>query len=202
HGGRCVAGLSLDAPRFVRPVGEAPHTELHIRHCGVEGRQPRLFEVVEFEHLGHDGDVAQPENVLLAEQPWRLLGRMPGDEALSRLRAVRHAPPRIFGNFGKAVHVDDAADGVDASLAVVEPHDLEFEHRADATARVHFIHAGRTWDLGLTDFPIHKAVMEADVGRHRPSDLGLPRTILLTLSLGTAFGEFHHKLVAAVLPFE
>jgi len=182
-------------------VAPAPHSELYLSQCGVLGRQPALLEVVEFEHHGHDGDPTQPENVLIAGSPWVLGPPVRAADALALLRSVRHADPLIFGNRGKAVHVDDTAGGVSESLIIVEPTELRFEHRSDAKARALFEHGGREWDLGLTDFVVYGRVLAAPVGVHTAASLGLPPTVLLTLSLGLPLGEFHHKLVAAVLAF-
>lgn len=183
----------------MRPVGRAPNSELYLPQCRVEGRQPRLLEVVEFEHVGHDGDDTQPENLVIADSPWTLIGELSTDETLGLLRGVAHVGPRLFGNYGKAVHVDDTLGGVDRSLLVLEPTNVRFEHREPAQARVLFRHAGREWDLPLTDFPVHAAVLAAPVGIHAAESFGLPPTLFITLSLAVAHNNFHSKLVAAVI---
>lgn len=180
-GGRCVAGISLLTDALLRPVAPRPDTQLYLSQSGVEGRQPALLEVVEFEHLGHDGDDTQPENVLIANTPWTSGQQIARDAALALLRSARHTESRLFGNFGKAVHVDDTIDGVHESLLVLEPSSIRFEHRPRAQARVLFRHAGRDWDLPLTDFKVHAAVLAAPVGIHTASSLGLPSTLLLTV---------------------
>lgn len=201
-GGRCVAGISLLDQALVRPVAAAPDTELYLSQCGIDGRQPRLLEVVEFDHLGHDGDSTQPENVLIADTPWARGQQIPWNEALDLLRKVSHTERRLFGNLGKAVHADDMTAGIAESLLVVEPSHIRFEHRTGAQVRVLFRHGGREWDLPLTDFPVHAAVAAMPIGVYTPESFGLPDTLFLTLSLALPHNAFHSKLVAAVLGFD
>lgn len=201
-GGRCLAGISLDDGSLLRPVGPAPRSELYLSQCNVEGRQPALLEVVEFDHLGHDGDDTQPENVVIAETPWSRGDQIPRAEALAMLRDIKHTEAHLFGNFGKAVHADVAVQGLPESLLVVEPEKIRFEHRAHAHARVLFRHAGRDWDLPLTDFDVYPKVLAAPVGTYMPESLGLMSTLLLTISLALPHNNFHSKLIASVLQFE
>ena len=87
-GGRCVAGVSLRNGRLVRPVSPRGNGELSDRECGVGGRTPRLLEVVSFAHRGPEDDPAQPENVVIANAPWKLEGLANPGKALALLLKV------------------------------------------------------------------------------------------------------------------
>lgn len=102
---------------------------------------------------------------------------------------------------------DKAAEGVDASLALVEPDSgISFlmrppeEELGKYKPRVVFRFCSTTYDLVLTDIPLVRAVRKAGVGEHVPEDLGLDcNRSLLTVSLGEADNGWHTKLAAAVL---
>lgn len=111
-------------------------------------------------------------------------------------------------NRGKAVTEDDAAEGVEASLTLIEPESgvifsmrpPEEEH-GKYKPRVVFNFASKRYDLVLTDVPLEEAVRRAGVGEHMAEDLEIGDTdrALLTVSLGEAHNGWHTKLAAAVL---
>lgn len=205
-GGYCVAGVSLSDRRLVRPVSPFGNGALSARECRVRGRTPRLLDVVSFEHMGPAEDPAQPENLTIADTPWRLEGRADAGRALEILLKVVHPGPMLLVNHGRAVPAHVAAAGLSASLVLIEPDHLRFGHgpRADAhtgSPRALFRFGGQAWNLPLTDFDIGPKLLRLPEGLHGWADLGLsrPKRTLLTVSLGTAHEDWHHKLVAAVL---
>jgi hypothetical protein len=207
-GGRCVAGVSLRSGRLVRPVSPCGNGELSDRECGVGGRTPRLLEVVSFAHTGPEGDPAQPENVVIANTPWKLEGRANPDRALEVLLEVADRGSALFVNRGRAVPATVAAGGLDSSLALIEPQHLRFGHgpRARAHAgspRALFEFGGRHWSLPVTDFDFGPKILRMPKGVFGWRELGLdePQRALLTTSLGAAHAGWHHKLVAAVIRF-
>ena len=185
----------------MRPV--SPHGDGHLlpRDCVYGRRYPSELEVVTFGHIGFDGDITQPENLVIDGTPWTLEEPLEADDIQRRLEAVRYDGQPLFGNRGKAVHVDDTADGVDASLLIIEPDQLELCVTAEHKARARFTQAGRRYDLGITDEMVGPALRARSAGCYSFTDLAFeePHRVFLALSLGVPYGEFHHKLVAGVL---
>jgi hypothetical protein len=207
-GGRCVAGVSLHTGRFVRPVSPHGDGELSEVECWVGGRTPRLLDVVSFAHRGPDGDPAQPENVVIADAPWKLEGPGHRGQALQLLLKLADKRTALFGNRGRAVLETIAAEGLDASLALIEPKRLRFGHGPQAEAhagspRALFEFGGQDWSLPVTDFDFGPKILRMPEGVYGWEALGFdePKRTLLTTSLGTAHEGWHHKLVAAVLRF-
>lgn len=206
-GGRCIAGISTDSGEWVRPVARA-QGGLDKFRCMVDGRWPELFDIVRFDCERCLDDPAQPENVLIDGRGWDLVGRLDPGDAYVRLAADLAPGPELLGNRGKAVKEDIAAEGVDASLALVEsdtpitfvlkpPQETQGKSKPCALFRI----GGRVYELPLTDFTVKPLVLEAGVGVHSAEDLGLEgfEKILLTISLGEAHQGWHSKLAAAVL---
>jgi hypothetical protein len=207
-GGRCVAGVSLRSGRLVRPVSPRGSGELSNRECGVRGRTPRLLEVVSFAHVGPEGDPAQPENVVIANAPWKLEGRANPGKALALLLTVADRGSALFVNRGRAVPETVAAEGLNCSLALIKPERLRFGHGSQAEAhpgspRALFAYGGRDWSLPVTDFDFGPTILRMPQGIYGWEDLGFdkPEHVLLTTSLGAAHAGWHHKLVAAVIRF-
>jgi hypothetical protein len=204
-GGHCVAGISLQNGQLVRPVSPHGNGALSDDECRVAGRSPRLLEIVSFTHEGPEGDPAQPENVVIGKAPWVLEGT-DFDAALEVLLEAADQGPMLFGNRGRAVSDHVAAEGLDASLALIEPVGLRFGHGPPAAAhkgspRAIFRFGGQDWSLPVTDFDVGPKILRLPEGVHGWTDLELdePERALLTVSLGTAHEGWHHKLVAAVL---
>jgi hypothetical protein len=205
HGGRCIAGITREG-EWVRPVSGGAHG-LFKAECEVEGRWPELLDVVSFGYAKNLDDPAQPENVLIDGSAWELQKQLPREGAYARLAPFLSDGPALLGNHGKAVPEDDAAQGTEASLALIEPSNLAFLlHSPEETygklkPRVVFEFCSSRYELGLTDMPLEKAVRRAGVGEHSPADLGidLGGPALLTVSLGEAFEGWHWKLAAAAL---
>ncbi|HEV3320666.1 MAG TPA: hypothetical protein VG147_00560 [Solirubrobacteraceae bacterium] len=207
-GRRCVAGVSLFDGRLVRPVSPHGSGALSDRECRVDGHTPRLLDVVSFAHCGPDGDPAQPENVVIADAPWKLEGPANRSHALALLLEVAATKSPLFVNRGRAVPETVAAEGLDASLALIEPAHLRFGHGSQARAhagspRALFRYGRQDWSLPVTDFDFGPRILRMPEGVHGWEDLGFdkPDRALLTASLGTAHEGWHHKLVAAVLRF-
>lgn len=205
-GGRCIAGIT-ESGRWIRPVNGRPQGLLQ-PECEVEGRWPEVLDVVRFGFEEELDDPAQPENLLIDGSRWELLRQLPRDEAYGRLKGFLAGGSTLLGNRGRAVPEEKAAQGVEASLALVEPSDgvslimLPPEEEFDQyKPRVEFGFGSRTYALVVTDLPVREAVRAAGVGRYAPSDLGLEDgggPILLTVSLGEAHDGWHTKLAAAV----
>jgi hypothetical protein len=207
-GRRCVAGVSLRNGRFVRPISPHGSGALSDRECRVDGRTPRLLDVVSFAHRGPDGDPVQPENVVVADAPWKLEGPANRSQALELLLKVAARGSPLFVNRGRAVPDTVAAEGLEASLALIEPAHLHFGHGPQAHAHAGspgalFRYGGQAWSLPVTDFDFGPRILRMPEGVYGWEALGFdePKRALLTTSLGTAHEGWHHKLVAAVLRF-
>jgi hypothetical protein len=208
-GGRCLAGVTLEEPRLVRPVsGVAAGGALSGKDCLVDGHTPRQLEIVTFTHGGSPRDPVQPENVVIDGTPWESDGLADPDEALEVLLDVVEEGPMLFGNRGRAVPEHVAAEGMDSSLAVIVPAGLRFGRGSEAGAhapspRAVFKFGGEDWSLPVTDFEIGPKILTLPEGLYGWEDLEIeePEHVLLSVSLGTAHETWHSKLVAGVLRF-
>jgi hypothetical protein len=207
---RCLAGISLFTGEWIRPVSSRSGGALSKFHAGVEGRYPRLREVVSFETDGPCPKVGQPENVLIADRPWVLERRMSRSEAANIVDPHLLPGPEILDGRGRALTVDEVeAHPNDPSLAVVEPVELAFESEPVPWGKgsrewARFRLAGWYHGLTLTDFTVRTPLLERPFGTYDLADLGIvapPRTIL-TVSLGEPFDGRHYKLAAAVFGLE
>lgn len=116
--------------------------------------------------------------------------------------------PRLLGNRGAAMTEEDALRGIDASLALVRPEQIEFrldpprEGTAKRRPRVKFTLGGQDYDLSLTDTTVRPRMFREGPGRHESADLGLGSStdLLLTVSLAEPREGWCTKLVAAVMP--
>jgi hypothetical protein len=203
-GGRCIAGITRSG-EWIRPVCGRPRG-LWKAECEVHGRWPEVLDVVRFGYRKRLGDSTQPENVLVDDSAWELKDRVPPEETYERLRPFLATGPGLLGNRGKAMTEEEAATGVDASLALVEASSgVSFLMRpAEETygklkPRAVFDFSATRYELGLTDIALEEAVRRAGVGEHDPEALGFERSgpTLLTISLGEAHEGWHTKLAAA-----
>lgn len=201
HGGRCIAGVALDRDALLRPVSPAGTGELVPGDCLPGWAYPRELDVVTFGHNGHDGDKTQPENLVIDGTPWASGLPLTPAQVWAKLTAVEHRAPRLFGNRGRAVHVDDTAGGVDASLLVIQPDGLTLAVTDERKARARFTHAGVSYDLGITDVEVGPLLRQRVAGTYSFVELGLPepQVVFLLLSLSLPLELFHHKLVAGIV---
>jgi hypothetical protein len=206
-GGHCVAGVTLEEPRLVRPVsGVWPGGALSGKDCRVDGHTPKELEIITFTHEGSQKDRVQPENVVIDGTPWETEGLADPEEALEALLEVVEEGPMLFGNRGRAVPEHVAAEGMDSSLAVIVPARLRFGRGEEADAharspRAVFKFCGEDWSLPVTDFEIGPKILNLPEGLYSWEDLEIeePEHVLLSVSLGTAHQTWHSKLVAGVL---
>lgn len=157
----------------MRPVSASGTGEVNRHDCGLDP-YPAEFDVVSFAHRGHDGDATQPENLVIDGSPWTLESSMAPADAEPLLDLVLHGDDRLFGNRGKAVHIEDTAGGVLESLCVVEPDDVAFCLTDAHKLRVRFRHGGGVWDLGLTDYLVSPVLRARAPGTYSLPDLGFP----------------------------
>lgn len=208
-GGRCIAGISTSSGDWVRPVSGLPNGQLEKYHCEVNGRWPRPRDIVNFSYSEELDDPAQPENVLIDdEEPWELEAILDLDDTFATLEPHLLSGTLLLGNRGKAVPEDVADEGVDGSLAIVEPSGpTEFILRPAAETygklkpRVDFRWGGKHYELGLTDHQVAPLVLDAGCGRYDAEELGFESTAhtLITVSLAEPQNGWRSKLAAAVI---
>lgn len=207
-GGLCVAGICAQTGRWVRPVSDLEHGQLVRAHYDIDGKPPDLLDVVRIQYLEELENPAQPENVLLDDEPWKRVATIGLDEAYQCLAGSLVEGPALLGNRGKAVPENESTKGVAASLALVEPDEpVEFVMRPPAETygrlkpRAVFHLSGHRYELGLTDLKVERQVLKAGVGEYTAGQLGFgePGRTLLTVSLGEAHDGWNTKLAAAVL---
>ncbi len=198
-GGRCIAGLSLSEHTLVRPVS-AGSGAIDLSDCQLD-RYPQEFDVVTFHHDGHDGDVSQPENLLVDGTAWAIEAPMDPVQAVPLLDPLLQSGEVLFGNRGRAVPQLIAAEGMEQSLCLVEPSLIRFELTIEGKPRALFECGAAQWDLQLTDHRVRPELLRQRPGFYVLDDLGLgqPARAYLLLSLATPHNEWHSKLVAAVL---
>jgi hypothetical protein len=160
-----------------------------------DGSVPDLLDIVTVPLMGHVPEPGQPENWRLASGSWERIDRLAADEARELLERLATDEP-VFGNRGKAVHVDNIAD-LDESLAVVAPNEVKWRVDDASHVRAVFVHAGRQVDLAVTD-----PAVERHFANHAPGDYAWreEETCFLVLSItAEQHNDFHTKLVAGVI---
>jgi hypothetical protein len=205
--GRCIAGISTSSGEWIRPVSGFQEGELYPFHCRVNGRIPAPLDIVRFIYDRRLHDPAQPENVLIEDGPWDLIGELKPDEAYDRLKESLDPGPELFGNRGRSVSPAEAEAGMEASLTLIEPDEIHFALKPPyypggrSKARVLLELAGQEYDLPVTDFYVKPQLMTAGHGEHSQGDVGLEPAMrtLVTASLGSAKYGAHWKLAAAFL---
>lgn len=207
HGGLCIAGISTADGRWIRPVGPGEHGELYPYHYAIDGKTPRLLDVVRFEHEGSTDEPDQPENVRIRQSSWERSDRVPLADAYKRLCPTLATGSDLLGSSSHYVDEEIAARGMSASIGLIEPTDLRFSldrhsRKPQGSPRAKFTFGGYYYDLPLTEFIIKPRLLKAGYGTYGFGDLALvePAHPLLVVSLGTPYDGRHYKLVAAVLP--
>lgn len=207
HGGRCIAGLSTADGRWVRPVGDGGEGELYPYHYAIDEKVPKVFDIVRFEYEEGKAPPGQPENLVVTDAPWEFVERVPVDRAYDWVKAALDTGPELLGSRLHYVDAEVAAEGLKASLALLEPNSLTFslDHHSSklqGSPRATFTHGGQHYDLPLTEFVVAPRLQAMGYGTHSVGDLDLPEAAhpLLAVSLGTAHNGRCYKLVAAFLP--
>jgi hypothetical protein len=205
YGGKCVAGISRISGNWIRPVSWHPHGQLDATHVRIGGRSVQNLDIVRIFHRGSTENPAQPENVMLEDRVWELVDQLDPDEAKALLvpHIMRRGP--LFGNRGQAVPAEEAALGLDSSIALVEPAGgVRFSTRnayGKRSPRARFSFARRDLDLTVTDDRIGSLILQAGDGEHTLPDLGIDcEDPVMTISLAEPKDKWCSKLVAA-LPF-
>jgi hypothetical protein len=120
-------------------------------HYRIQGRDVQPLDIVSFEHCDKVDDPFQPENVAISDIEWQLTGCLRPSEAYAALSPHLVEGPMLLGNRGAAVPAEEAARGVEASLALIEPREVIFslrhpyEGKSASRPRVSFSLNGRDY---------------------------------------------------------
>jgi hypothetical protein len=199
EGGLCFAGVDPETHNWLRPIGSGwlgavQQSEQILADGSIAG----LLDVVAVPLLGPTPEVGQPENWELASGQWERVGTLGRDEARELLERLATDEP-VFGNRGKAVHVDAIPD-LEESLAVIAPDHVTWRVDASSHVRAFFEHAGRELELAVTDPAVEQVFADVPPGDHNWRE---DEDCFLVLSItAEAHNDFHTKLVAGVIFFD
>lgn len=206
-GGRCIAGVSTDSGKWIRPVSNQGEGELYPFHYKVNGRAPEALDIVRFSYESLPEDPTQPENVLIDEGGWQLTGQLDPAAAYNELAPFLYLGPELFGNRERSLSASVAAGGVSESLVLIEPSDLRFSVRppfepgGPRRKRAIFSTGGQSYDLPITDFSVGPKLLSLENGDYGQDQVGLASGshTVMTVSLGGEKVGRHWKLVATFL---
>ena len=205
HGLHCVAGLAPPQGQWIRPISSRPDGALPRESILVEGREPRLLDVIDVPlSPAPAADFGfQPENRLLDGAAWRSERSIQPFEMFQFCRPHEH----LLHNDGDRVPfswLKTLPAGERRSLQLVHVWDAAFHQKTSAKGKPHvkaaFTYTGSSgrqtrYELVVTDPAIEKLVLDGE---------GVRRHCLLTVSLGMPYSpdgreEDCYKLVAGVV---
>jgi hypothetical protein len=213
-GGRCVAGrrASIDGGRvrlgeWIRPVAPSAlgdEGELLGSDCEIAPkRQVRPLDIVEVPLAHPSPKAGQPENhEIVPGHRWRYRGSIQKG-SLDRLAELPDGLWDTDPNRTDRVAVSDVGCmGKSSSLVVIRPRAFHVQLRQKSYGgyqwRGCFEYGTNSYDLSLTD-DVFRNEMSPTLGSRSEFVPPFGDRCLLCISLGGAFGDFHYKLVAAVI---
>jgi len=207
HAGRCVAGLRLDCDEWIRPVSDdSEGTLVRRRYVLDDGNEVALLDVIEVNVSERRPKPYQPENWVLENDQWKLIGKLDPKEAYMLLKRSLVSGPDLFGNKGDRVPLVGLQDHpVPGSLALIEPTHVSWHITASITGKRQtraLLSLNRApYDLAITDPAWEQRLKNLDSGVHsrEAADLRSDDTLLFTISLGGPFQGQCYKLIAGVI---
>jgi len=209
--GSCIAGLRLDGGEWIRPVAPTPHGALFPAHFVLQdGSCPQLFDQIRISFTERRPSAHQPENWLIADQPWQLIRRGLSAESASLLESHLVKGPALFENFShKILSGRFETEPARSSLSLVRPRNLRWRiedlpynsHKASAQFQL----GGTSYRLPVTDPAWLGAFRAMAPGEYPVTACGIAADlkVLLTISLGDPWEDgYCYKLVAGILPLE
>ena len=200
EGGRCLAGIELDAndnpvivngrPKWIRPVCNTEHGEVpnHIAEAF------QILNVIELDVTGNRPEGYQSENVIFSEGTIRTVAYF----ANYHLVNLCDNANMILGNKGRAVS-QESIRNLNHSLMLINVNQFEvtqkvYEDNPDRPkTRLAFTYRDTRYDFPVTD--------PAFLHRYK-NNLNLLRGVnqlYLTLSLGIKWEDWYYKLVAGII---
>lgn len=200
EGGRCLAGIELDAnnnpvlvggrPKWIRPVCNTPHGEVP-NHTA----EPfQILNIIQLDITGNQPQGYQSENVTFNETTIRTVGNYNRNE-LANLCDNRNL---IFANRGKAVS-QEAITNLNHSLMFVKTNQFEvIEKTYEDTPnkkqqRLVFTYNGNQYDFPITD-PVFLHRYQSN-----PDFMELYNEAFISVSLGVVWNDWYYKLVAGII---
>lgn len=206
---RCVAGISLVTRQWVRLIGRVvPHSLTLNEARYADGKAVSLLDVFEVQVDKDCGSNHHPEDALIAETPWRLIGRFDQPPDFDFLRDMVNPSPVVLQGYCDRIDAHRLEKtAIRVSLSLVEPQDLWWwirEESGKRRSRANFRlgHEGRIrYDLPVTDPAWLDQLNFMPTGIHSHSTLCGERhtRTYLTASLSEPYEGFHYKLIAGVI---
>lgn len=205
EGGYCLAGVVKGTTNWIRPIQNSAMPQLHL-----SGYIPKLLDIIELPLASAAPEPHQPENWVLGEGRWNVLGSLPPAEALGLLTKLSNRRPELFRNSTDRIACADvAANSLSHSLTIVRPKELLFRFvwgaRGQKQLRCSFNMNGHPYDLSVTDAAFIGRLNHIRVGSSCSlADAGCSTSaqVFLAASLTGAFGNSYYKLIAGVLPLD
>lgn len=205
HGGRCIAGVSVEDGAWIRLRGKAPDGAL----CACEyvlddGTEPRLLDVIEVEmHFALPSD-SHPEDWQIAPVRWRLVERPASAMHLTKITVAADKHATILRGYRDRMSEDEVkAKPLQASLVLTCPAEIHWwirEERGKRKYRALFQRHHVTYDFALTDPHWLDQLDLLPAGLYPHSTFaGKASETWLTISLSEPYFGWHYKLVAGVI---
>jgi len=202
HGNRCIAGIDLADGCLVRPVSSLYDGAISVDMQRVEGKAPKVLDVLEIPLTGNGPDYGfQPENRLVGGGKWQRAGRVPPKDILkyceSGATILHNALDRVPWR-----HLQSLPRAEWKSLQLARVTDARFHEtpsaRGGLQVRAQFSYGGSRYDLVVTDPLVEQAVRASQP---------ICADCALLISLGGPFPEDDpdpqcYKLVAGVVEFK
>jgi hypothetical protein len=202
EGGRCLAGIELDAddnpviisgrPKWIRPVCHTEHGEVP-NHTAAPFQ---ILDIVELDVTEPRPDHYQSENILFNEGSIRTIGGF----SRSKLRALCENPNYIFATPHSSL-TEEAIKDLTFSLLLIKPEKFEvvqkvYEDSLDKPKqRLVFHFNGFDYDFSITDPVFLRNYKRSAYFTKRLNE------VALCLSVGIKFPKTnkHYKLVAGII---
>lgn len=138
---------------------------------------------------------SQPENVLIADRPWRLVRRLTITDAEEILEGASYGESAVLGDSNPFVDARDIpADGLSDSLALIRVFSPRFDRTTKRGGghqlRAKFSYKGSSYDLPIT---FELDLDESETSRRSASNWWF------TISLGEEYMDCHYKLIAGAI---
>lgn len=221
HGGQCIAGLKTDGSGWLRPVSTRSDGTLYPEHYMLNGdKEPKLFDILEIECIGHRPECHQPENWVISHKKWKFVG-FPNRQQLvdilkPELERASKSPELFRSSDDRVEYTKLEQTPAQYSLTLIRPEIISWrtqEYQEKKKYRVSFIFNNISYDLSITDpnwqaqlvqLPVGSYSSEEVISRLHLTDFSLDGFRLI-VSLGEPFipngqhQRFCFKLVAAVI---
>jgi hypothetical protein len=158
-GGRCVAGIRTDGGGWIRPVSRCPGGTLTGQQCQLKDDGPvQPLDLVRIRVGEAMPDAVQPENWIVDDGRWELVERpAPYEVIVAGARTcIEHGPHLLGAGLDRVLYDDLARNPNAASLCLVMPESISWEHTWDhfrnrPQERARFSLGPRTYNLAVTD---------------------------------------------------